>query len=89
LKFGVLAVTSGIETAGPQHGFRNSDGLLMQGAFYLVWIGLVLYVVIWYVRNEGRGDGEPTIGLIAMTPLDPNAVADKKRRRDRKRWTRD
>lgn len=46
----------------------------MQGIYYLLSIAAVLIVFIWYIRNDGLAEGEPTRGLLAMkepTPPDP------------------
>ena len=38
----------------------------MQGIYYLLSIVAVFVVFVWYIRNEGLGEGEPTRGLLAM-----------------------
>ena len=52
----------------------------MQGIYYLLSIAAVLVVSIWYIRNDGLPEGEPTRGLLAMkepTPSHrPNQLAD-------------
>jgi hypothetical protein len=38
----------------------------MQGIYYLLSIVALFIVLIWYIRNDGLADGEPTRGLLAM-----------------------
>ena len=38
----------------------------MQGVYYLLSIVAVFVVFIWYVRNDGVAENEPTRGLLAM-----------------------
>jgi hypothetical protein len=45
----------------------------MQGIYYLLSIATVLIVFIWYIRNDGLAEGEPTRGLLAMKePIPPH-----------------
>jgi hypothetical protein len=43
----------------------------MQGIYYLLSIVAVFIVFIWYIRNDGLAEGEPTRGLLAMKEADP------------------
>lgn len=43
----------------------------MQGIYYLLSIAAVLFVSIWYIRNDGLAEGEPTRGLLAMKEPTP------------------
>lgn len=43
----------------------------MQGIYYLLSIAAVLIVSIWYIRNDGLAEGEPTRGLLAMKEPTP------------------
>ena len=54
----------------------------MQGIYYLLSIVAVFVVFVWYIRNEGLADGEPTRGLLAMKQSDPAAPEAQ----TKKRW---
>lgn len=48
----------------------------MQGIYYLLSIAAVLIVSVWYIRNDGLAEGEPTRGLLAMKePIPPHPTA--------------
>lgn len=49
----------------------------MQGIYYLLSIAAVLIVAIWYIRNDGLAEGEPTRGLLAMKETPPPQPADR------------
>lgn len=49
----------------------------MQGIYYLLSIAAVIIVFLWYIRNDGLAEGEPTRGLLAMKePIPPDQLAD-------------
>jgi hypothetical protein len=55
----------------------------MQGIYYLLSIVAVFIVFVWYIRNEGLDEGEPTRGLLAMkepAPLTPDRAANRRNR---------
>lgn len=43
----------------------------MQGIYYLLSIVASFVVFIWYIRNDGLAEGEPTHGLLAMKEPTP------------------
>lgn len=38
----------------------------MKGIYYLLSIIAIAGVIWWYYQNDGRGDGEPTTGILRM-----------------------
>jgi hypothetical protein len=50
----------------------------MQGIYYLLSIVAVFVVFVWYIRNDRIGEGEPTVGLLAMKDF---SEVPKERRR--------
>ena len=55
----------------------------MQGIYYLVSIVALFIVFIWYIRNDGLPEGEPTRGLLAMK--EPTVPPLGQKRKDRAR----
>ena len=53
----------------------------MQGIYYLLSIVAVFVVFVWYIRNEGVADGEPTRGLLAMKQSNPEAPEGQRKKR--------
>jgi hypothetical protein len=54
----------------------------MQGIYYLLSIVAVFIVFVWYIRNDGLAEGEPTRGLLAMkepTPLSSEGASRRNR----------
>ncbi len=60
----------------------------MQGVYYLLSIVAVLVVFIWYIRNDGRPDDQPTTGLLAMRTVDPDEKTEKPVPRSHRKWQR-
>jgi hypothetical protein len=60
----------------------------MQGIYYLLSIVAVFIVFVWYIRNDGLAEGEPTRGLLAMkesTPPTSDVAGNRRNRADTKK----
>lgn len=51
----------------------------MQGAYYLLSIIAIGVIIWWFITNDDRGDGAPTIGLLRMQ--EPKGTAETPRPR--------
>ena len=51
----------------------------MDGVYYLLSIIAIGVIIWWFVINDGRGDGAPTIGLLRMREPKETAQAPRPR----------
>jgi hypothetical protein len=76
-----------IQTAAAAGG-RISEHRMEGIYFGLCMVGVWL-VIQWYIANDGRKDGEPTTGLLAMrvpTRREKKKAEVRRKRREPRKW---